>query len=127
MDENTPNILKKVLKEKGNHDIVSVRDEALGGSSDHILAKVCKEEERVLITLDMDFSKLPLHEISSLYGVIILSPASLDRWEIKELMEYFIENFNIEDTIGKVFIVEEDRVRIREERLNLKEHKSEEK
>ena len=114
LDENTPNILKKILKEKGINDVFNVRDEALGGSSDHILAKVCKEEERILITLDMDFSKPKLHKISSLYGVIIIKPIYTDRWEVKKLFEDFLDNFNIEDAIGKVFIIEEDRIRIRE-------------
>ena len=51
LDENTPNILKKILKERGIQDVFNVRDEALGGSSDHILAKVCKEEKRILTSL----------------------------------------------------------------------------
>jgi predicted nuclease of predicted toxin-antitoxin system len=114
LDENAPNILKNILKEKDIQDVLNVRDEALGGSSDHILAKVCKEEKRILITLDMDFSKPKLHEISSLYGVIIIKPSSTDRWEVKKLFEYFLENFNVEDSTGKIVIIEEDRIRIRE-------------
>ena len=93
LDENTPNLLKKILNEKDVHDVVNVRDETLGGSTDHVLAMVCKKEERILITLDMDFSKPQLHKISSLYGVIIINPSSLDRWDIKDVFEHFLEKF----------------------------------
>ena len=55
LDENIPASLKAELTAIG-HDFHSVVDEALVGSSDERIWTQCQEEERLLVTQDLDFS-----------------------------------------------------------------------
>jgi predicted nuclease of predicted toxin-antitoxin system len=51
LDENIGRRGRELLKSAG-HDVLTVRDQKLEGSSDEKLFAMCAEERRVLITLD---------------------------------------------------------------------------
>ena len=53
IDENLPLEFIDLLREAG-HDAVSVLDQQLGGADDSTVAARCRQEHRVLITLDLD-------------------------------------------------------------------------
>jgi predicted nuclease of predicted toxin-antitoxin system len=55
LDENFGTRTQKIFRLAG-HDIHTVRDENLQGSSDQHLYKICCTEQRCLITLDLDFA-----------------------------------------------------------------------
>jgi hypothetical protein len=57
LDENLPLRLVDALTLLG-HDVHSVREEALSGSSDAVLWEVVRREGRFLITQDLDFSDM---------------------------------------------------------------------
>jgi predicted nuclease of predicted toxin-antitoxin system len=56
-DENLPAELGAVLRVAG-HDAHSVPEENLRGAADTSIASVCREEQRILITLDLDFAHI---------------------------------------------------------------------
>ena len=56
-DENLHPSLADHLRTRG-HDAVTVWDESLRGCSDAELAEVCRVENRVLVTLDIDFADI---------------------------------------------------------------------
>ena len=56
-DENLPAELGALLRHAG-HEAHSVHDENLSGADDPSIAKVCQAEQRILITLDLDFADL---------------------------------------------------------------------
>lgn len=55
LDENLGQAAVKLLKKAG-HDVATVVEQKLSSASDHHLIQVCKEEDRCLVTLDLDFS-----------------------------------------------------------------------
>ena len=55
--ENLPSDLGALLSGDG-HDAHSVLDEHLRGAADPSIAKVCQDEQRILITLDLDFANI---------------------------------------------------------------------
>ena len=57
IDENLPIDLAVLFKEAG-HDALTIHDENLGGCNDPDISGICQKEERVLITLDLDFSDI---------------------------------------------------------------------
>ena len=57
LDENLPSELASLFREFG-HDAVTVLDQGMGGTDDSDLASVCAREQRVLVTLDKDFSDI---------------------------------------------------------------------
>ena len=57
VDENLPIEIAKLLRDAG-HDALTVQEQRLGGGSDPDIAAVCKEENRALVTLDVDFGDI---------------------------------------------------------------------
>jgi predicted nuclease of predicted toxin-antitoxin system len=57
LDENLPSELASLFREFG-HDAVTVLDQGMGGTDDSDLASACAREQRVLVTLDKDFSDI---------------------------------------------------------------------
>lgn len=67
IDENLPVEIAVLLRDAG-YDATTVVDQGLGGSADPGIASVCRNEDRVLVTLDMDFADIrtypPDHQTS---------------------------------------------------------------
>ncbi len=113
LDENTPLVLKKVIEAAGSHTVDSVQHEHLRGIDDHDLLVHCLKEERILITLDTEFLNQILHPKGSFWGIIVLRPSTQGKYAVKRLFEYFLRNYQLEDTEDKVVIVETTIIRIR--------------
>ena len=66
IDENLPVEVADQLQQ-ANYDALTVYDQELVGAVDENIAEVCLDEKRVLVTLDLDFSRyssLPSRKIS---------------------------------------------------------------
>ena len=57
LDENIPRSVEPVLREVG-HDAETARSEGLAGAPDPDLLAACSAEDRVLVTLDLDFADI---------------------------------------------------------------------
>jgi hypothetical protein len=55
IDENLPREVADNLR-AFNHDAMTVADQGLKGGPDSEISKVCRNEGRVLVTLDLDFA-----------------------------------------------------------------------
>jgi predicted nuclease of predicted toxin-antitoxin system len=58
------------------HDAKTVNDQQLKGATDPALIKVCNAEDRVLVTLDTDFSDIRAYPPEEYSGIIILRVAN---------------------------------------------------
>ena len=74
LDENVPFILKKIIERLGDHHVDSVFHQNLTGIEDKKLFEHCIKENRILITLDHDFSNPILYPADKIKGVIIIRP-----------------------------------------------------
>ena len=57
VDENLPTEAAELLTGAG-HDAVTVRDQRMAGQPDANVATVCQREDRVVVTLDLDFADI---------------------------------------------------------------------
>ena len=57
VDENLPKEYVSILREAG-FEADSVPDEKLSGADDSVLSERCRTEDRVLMTLDLDFANV---------------------------------------------------------------------
>ena len=57
LDENLPGVLARLFAEAG-HDAVTVYQQEMTGADDPRIAAVCRDEGRVMVTLDMDFADI---------------------------------------------------------------------
>lgn len=112
-DENLPVEVTELLRES-DYDAVSVLEQGMGGESDPVLDEVCLKEGRILITLDTDFADIRVYPPSKAPGYVVLRLKQQDKYSVIEIMERLIPMFNQENLENRLWIVDEQKVRIRD-------------
>ena len=113
LDENLPLQLKRLFTESG-HDAVTALDQGTGGSTDSEVASVCRLEERVLLTQDIDFADIRMYPPDDYPGIVVFRLASQSRDDLLEIGTRLIEAPVRSSPSRQLWIVEGSRVRIRE-------------
>ncbi|MGO8704506.1 MAG: DUF5615 family PIN-like protein [Candidatus Brocadiia bacterium] len=112
LDENLPRAAARILREQG-HDALSALDQQMGGRPDPQLLEAVKLENRAFITLDLDFSDIRMYPPKTLPGIIVLRPARQDVRTLVSLLRNLQPLLECEQLAGRLWIVDEQRVRIR--------------
>ena len=60
LDENLPGEAFSVAQARGQ-DVATVQQQQLGGASDARLLTICQQEQRILVSLDLDFADIRLY------------------------------------------------------------------
>jgi predicted nuclease of predicted toxin-antitoxin system len=109
LDENIGARGQAALRDAG-HDVATVHEQRLGGSADMDLARLCEEEGRGLVTLDLDFANPVRFPPEAHPGIAVLrlprNPAPSD---LSALVSTFIEA--LKTLAGQLWIVERGRIR----------------
>jgi predicted nuclease of predicted toxin-antitoxin system len=113
LDENLPRDVEVLLRDAG-HDVRTVLAERLGGSADPRVLDACLTENRVLITLDLDFSDIRLYPPKGHKGVWVLRPRTQSIDSMLSLLKGALGVLETEQTEGRLWVVEPSQVRIRE-------------
>jgi predicted nuclease of predicted toxin-antitoxin system len=111
-DENMPAEVAQLLIAAG-HDALTVPDQKLGGKSDPDVAAVCKVEGRAIVTLDLDFGDIRAYPPAGFAGIIVLRLSRLDKPRILTAVRRLLPVLSHETPVGKLWIVDEARVRVR--------------
>jgi predicted nuclease of predicted toxin-antitoxin system len=111
-DENLPVEVVTVLCDHG-HDAISVIDQNLAGSVDGVVANVCKTEQRVLMTLDLDFADIRTYPPEEYSGIIVMRPKVQTISAIVSLTEQVVRLLESSSPAGQLWILDEFHVRIR--------------
>lgn len=112
IDENLPIEIAELLIQAG-HDAKTVFDQRLQGSADPALLEVCRQEQRVFITLDLDFSDIRTYPPQENEGIIVLRVANQSKPRIMALIRHIMPLLVREPLTRHLWIVEENKVRIR--------------
>lgn len=113
LDENLPKA-SVVLFRENHFDATNVTEEQLEGATDDRIIAVCGYENRVLVTQDLDFSDITLLSRTEVPGIIILRLRSQSRESVFEALGRLIPVLKRSFVTGKIMIVSESRIRIRE-------------
>jgi predicted nuclease of predicted toxin-antitoxin system len=111
IDENLPIDVAYRLQLEG-HDAVTVGDQQLGGEADSILADVCKQEKRVMITLDLDFADIRTYPPGDYPGLIVLRLRRQDKPYVLSVFEQLLSALKHDSLENSLWIVDEQRIRI---------------
>ena len=114
IDENLPIDIADLLH-SGGHDALTVFDQKLIGQDDRRILDICKAEERALITLDLDFSDVRSYPPQEYFGLIVLRLRRQDKAYVREIIRRIIPLFAQEQVEYRLWIVEENRIRVRGE------------
>lgn len=113
IDENLPPECAELLAAAG-HDASTVPEERLGGSADPQIALVCRQEGRALITLDLDFADIRHYPPEEMPGTVVMRFNNQSKPYILRIFTQMIPDLDREPLEGNLWIVEDDRIRIRE-------------
>ena len=112
LDENIGRRGLDLIRAAG-HDVATVLDQSLGGTTDETPFEACAKEGRALVTLDRDFghvTRFPPHESA---GVVILEvgPRTTVHGVVARIRD-FLAILETRSVSGALWIVEPGRVRI---------------
>jgi len=111
LDENIPVTAKDTLANVSS-DIHAVYEEGLSGADDGTLWDVCQQEQRFLITQDLDFSDTRRFSPGTHCGILLLRLKNPSVGEIKTLLMDLAENHQLEQWNGCVVVATRKKVRI---------------
>jgi len=112
VDENLPLEVAEMLGQAG-HDALTVHDQNLVGSSDQKLSSICQMEKRAVVTLDTDFADIRAYPPGQYAGLVVLRLRQQDKAYVLPVIARFIKALSTEELEGRLWIVDENRIRIR--------------
>ena len=112
IDENLPSEAAELLARRG-HDAMTVIEQHMGGRDDIAISKVCRSEDRTLVTFDRGFGDPRRHPTGGTPGIIVLRPPSQDAATVLDLLRQFASLLDERSPRSALWIVEPNRVRIR--------------
>jgi predicted nuclease of predicted toxin-antitoxin system len=112
VDENLPPEAATLLRESG-HDATTVTEQGLGGRPDREVARRCQEEQRAVVTLDLDFANIRAYPPGEFSGLIVLRLDSQTKTSVLAAIASVIPLLDHEPLDRHLWIVEEDEVRVR--------------
>ncbi len=113
VDENLPVEVALLLRQAG-YDALTVFDQRLGGEADSTIAAICRLEQRAILTLDLDFADIRTYPPSQYAGLIVLRMTQQDKPFVLALMARIIPALADKALVGKLWIVDEQHIRIRD-------------
>lgn len=113
IDENLPQEVAQLLRSSG-YDALTVNEEEIGGAPDSRVFAVCQEERRVLVTLDLDFANVRAYPPATTAGILVFRLTRQDRVHVIAVLRDLLPLLVDESPEGKLWIVEGNRMRIRE-------------
>lgn len=111
-DENLPTEIAELLVQAG-HNALRIDEQKLSGTLDPGVAAVCLVEDRALVTLDLDFSDIRAYPAERYPGIIVLHPSVQSIPVLIRMTARFIPLLATEPLIGHLWIVDDNRIRIR--------------
>lgn len=111
VDENLRQEVAVLLREHG-HDAATVYDQNLQGHDDRDVAKICREEGRVILTQDLDFSYILNFPPQEYAGIVVLRLNDQSKPSVIAVMKRLIPQFETVSLAGSLWIVDEIKIRI---------------
>jgi predicted nuclease of predicted toxin-antitoxin system len=112
IDENLHHDVAALLVSVG-YDADTVYSEGLRGSDDAVLAQHCANEDRAIVTLDLDFADIRAFPPVATPGIIVLRVHEQSRSTVLLAMAHVIELLKTESVAGRLWMVTDAGIRIR--------------
>ncbi len=112
IDENLPVEVALLFKEAG-YDAMTAAEQSLEGCVDPLIAQVCRDEQRAIVTLDLDFADIRTYPPASYFGIIVLRLHNQAKPFVLDVIRQLIPLLEREALLGKLWVVNEQTLRIR--------------
>ena len=114
LDENLDLELGDRLNAAG-HEASTVQGQGLRGVMDQALYRLCKEEGRTLVTLDMDFSNVLRYPPYLGPGIVVLRGHNNLLGTTRSLIDGLVAALAYQSPYGRLWIIEPGRLRVHEQ------------
>jgi predicted nuclease of predicted toxin-antitoxin system len=111
LDENLHPENGDLLQERG-HDVATVYDQGLRGHEDPEIAEACRQEGRILLSFDLDFSNITMFPPENYAGLIVLRLRAKGRKAVRKVLGQVLSHLDVEPVAGRLWIVDERRIRV---------------
>ena len=95
------------------HDAATVREQQLGGAVDERVAEVVRAEERIFVTLDLDFADLRVYPPALFAGLLVLRLRRQGPDDLVDLLRELLPILERESVRGELWIVSAQGIRRR--------------
>lgn len=89
-------------------------EQKMGGERDPNVAEVCRNERRVLVTLDTDFANIQEYRPSEYPGIVVFRLGQQGKRHILAVAKRWVSLLKKEEVSRRLWVVDEVRVRIHE-------------
>jgi len=113
IDENLPVEAAELLSGAG-HDAMTVQEQGLSGEPDSHISAICMSESRAIVTLDLDFADIRSYPPEEYSGIIVLRLTRQDKLHVMQVLSGLVPRLEQTPFVGKLWIVDESTIRIRE-------------
>lgn len=118
LDENFGSRTRQIFLNAG-HDVQTVREEALSGSSDQLIYETCRAEQRCLVTLDLDFADVVRFQPVNTSGIAVIRvPRNPTVALLEALIHQMLQALATMSVEGNLWIVEVGRIRVHQKDMN---------
>lgn len=114
-DEKLPIEVADLFRAAG-HDAQTVPEENITGADDDVVYAVAQLEQRVVLTLDLDFADIREYPPETGAGIIVLRLASDEKEYVLNFMPRVLRLLETEPISGCLCVMDETRTRIRRNR-----------
>jgi predicted nuclease of predicted toxin-antitoxin system len=111
LDENLPATLAEALRARG-HDVDTVPDESLQGTSDVTVFSAAQAERRFLITQDLDFSDTRRYAPGTHHGILVVRLANPSRRLLRALCRAAVPRPRCRD-MARLVVATDTKIRVR--------------
>jgi predicted nuclease of predicted toxin-antitoxin system len=112
LDENFGNRTYQLFAQAG-HDVETVYQEVLSGTPDENLYRTCHQEQRCLVTLDLDFADVTRFPPDQSSGIVVIRVSRNPSLALLEhMISQLLQVIATTPMTNQLWIVETDRIRI---------------
>jgi predicted nuclease of predicted toxin-antitoxin system len=113
VDENLPAEAAVILRGAG-FAADTVGEENLSGAGDEVIASASSSENRILVTLDLDFANIRAYPPGEHSGIVVLRIKRQDKPSVLAHVQRLIAVLEQRNPTGELWIVDGNRIRFRQ-------------
>jgi predicted nuclease of predicted toxin-antitoxin system len=112
IDECVYRVTTQLLRNWG-HDVLTAQEAGLAGKSDEDILAYAVTHQRVLITIDMDFSNIRRFPPKSYIGIIVLKIRPRAAEKVYKVLAQVLRDVNGEQLSKSLVIIDQSKYRVR--------------
>jgi predicted nuclease of predicted toxin-antitoxin system len=113
IDENLPIEVADMVRQAG-YEASTIYDQNLVGEVDENIAEICQTEQRILVTLDLDFADIRAYPPNEYPGIIVMRVKQQDKPYVLNITARWIKVLPDNILDRRLWIVDDQKIRIRE-------------